>query len=87
MVYIQYASTCFVLKWCSNVFMHCFAVQANVAGALCDECKPGSFHLTAGNPDGCLQCFCMGVTKQCASSTWTRDQVSLLKSTDLEPDP
>ncbi|XP_036447334.1 basement membrane-specific heparan sulfate proteoglycan core protein [Colossoma macropomum] len=49
--------------------------KANVAGALCDECKPGSFHLTAGNPDGCLQCFCMGVTKQCASSTWTRDQV------------
>uniref|UniRef100_A0AAR2IJ36 Heparan sulfate proteoglycan 2 n=1 Tax=Pygocentrus nattereri TaxID=42514 RepID=A0AAR2IJ36_PYGNA len=50
-------------------------VPANVAGGLCDECKPGSFHLTAGNPDGCLQCFCMGVTKRCASSTWTRDQV------------
>ncbi|XP_072552989.1 basement membrane-specific heparan sulfate proteoglycan core protein [Salminus brasiliensis] len=49
--------------------------KANVAGNLCDECKPGSFHLTAGNPDGCLQCFCMGVTKQCASSTWARDQV------------
>ncbi|KAL7859348.1 hypothetical protein SRHO_G00144950 [Serrasalmus rhombeus] len=49
--------------------------KANVAGGLCDECKPGSFHLTAGNPDGCLQCFCMGVTKRCASSTWTRDQV------------
>ncbi|XP_060793466.1 basement membrane-specific heparan sulfate proteoglycan core protein isoform X8 [Neoarius graeffei] len=49
--------------------------KANVAGTLCDECKPGSFHLSAGNPEGCLQCFCMGVTKQCASSTWTRDQV------------
>ncbi|XP_026867788.2 LOW QUALITY PROTEIN: basement membrane-specific heparan sulfate proteoglycan core protein [Electrophorus electricus] len=49
--------------------------KANVGGALCDECKPGSFHLTAGNPDGCLSCFCMGVTQQCASSTWTRDQV------------
>ncbi|XP_078144123.1 basement membrane-specific heparan sulfate proteoglycan core protein [Centroberyx gerrardi] len=47
----------------------------NVAGAQCDECKLGSFHLSEANPDGCLQCFCMGVTKQCASSTWNRDQV------------
>ncbi|XDV46077.1 hypothetical protein PO909_014036, partial [Leuciscus waleckii] len=49
--------------------------KANVVGALCDECKIGTFHLAADNPEGCLQCFCMGVTKQCASSTWTRDQV------------
>uniref|UniRef100_A0AAV2LZ82 Basement membrane-specific heparan sulfate proteoglycan core protein n=1 Tax=Knipowitschia caucasica TaxID=637954 RepID=A0AAV2LZ82_KNICA len=47
----------------------------NVAGAQCDECKPGFFHLSEANPEGCLQCFCMGVTKQCASSTWNRDQV------------
>ncbi|KAK7128964.1 hypothetical protein R3I94_017251 [Phoxinus phoxinus] len=49
--------------------------KANVVGALCDECKIGTFNLAADNPEGCLQCFCMGVTKQCASSTWTRDQV------------
>ncbi|KAG5835509.1 hypothetical protein ANANG_G00244770 [Anguilla anguilla] len=49
--------------------------KPNVEGELCDECKAGSFHLTEDNPDGCLQCFCMGVTKQCASSTWNRDQV------------
>ncbi|XP_050953192.1 basement membrane-specific heparan sulfate proteoglycan core protein isoform X13 [Labeo rohita] len=49
--------------------------KANVVGALCDECKNGAFNLAADNPEGCLQCFCMGVTKQCASSTWTRDQV------------
>nr|XP_020441243.1 basement membrane-specific heparan sulfate proteoglycan core protein isoform X3 [Monopterus albus] len=47
----------------------------NVAGALCDECKPGFFHLSEANSEGCLRCFCMGVTKQCASSTWNRDQV------------
>ncbi|KAG7271027.1 hypothetical protein CRUP_015235 [Coryphaenoides rupestris] len=47
----------------------------NVAGAQCDQCKPGSFHLTEGNADGCIQCFCMGVTKQCGSSSWSRDQV------------
>uniref|UniRef100_A0A4W6FLZ6 Heparan sulfate proteoglycan 2 n=1 Tax=Lates calcarifer TaxID=8187 RepID=A0A4W6FLZ6_LATCA len=50
-------------------------LQNNVAGALCDECKPGFFHLSEANPEGCLRCFCMGVTKQCASSTWNRDQV------------
>ncbi|XP_051280131.1 basement membrane-specific heparan sulfate proteoglycan core protein isoform X11 [Dicentrarchus labrax] len=47
----------------------------NVVGTLCDECKPGFFHLSEANPEGCLRCFCMGVTKQCASSTWNRDQV------------
>uniref|UniRef100_A0A8D3EB01 Heparan sulfate proteoglycan 2 n=1 Tax=Scophthalmus maximus TaxID=52904 RepID=A0A8D3EB01_SCOMX len=47
----------------------------NVAGAVCDECKAGFFHLSQANPEGCLRCFCMGVTKQCASSTWNRDQV------------
>uniref|UniRef100_A0A674DER8 Heparan sulfate proteoglycan 2 n=1 Tax=Salmo trutta TaxID=8032 RepID=A0A674DER8_SALTR len=50
--------------------------SSNVAGSQCDECKSGAFHLTEENPEGCLQCFCMGVTKQCASSTWSRDQVS-----------
>ncbi|XP_041129698.1 basement membrane-specific heparan sulfate proteoglycan core protein-like isoform X5 [Polyodon spathula] len=49
--------------------------KPNVVGTLCDECKTGSFHLSQDNPDGCLQCFCMGVTKQCASSSWNREQV------------
>ncbi|KAA0707146.1 Basement membrane-specific heparan sulfate proteoglycan core protein [Triplophysa tibetana] len=49
--------------------------KANVVGTLCDECKSGAYHLSADNPDGCLQCFCMGVTKLCASSSWSRDQV------------
>ncbi|XP_030623830.1 basement membrane-specific heparan sulfate proteoglycan core protein [Chanos chanos] len=49
--------------------------KSNVVGALCDECKIGTFHLSTENPEGCLQCFCMGVTKQCASSTWNRDQI------------
>ncbi|XP_015241296.1 PREDICTED: basement membrane-specific heparan sulfate proteoglycan core protein isoform X8 [Cyprinodon variegatus] len=47
----------------------------NVAGDQCDECKAGFFHLSETNPDGCLRCFCMGVSSQCASSSWSRDQV------------
>uniref|UniRef100_A0A4W3GQQ4 Heparan sulfate proteoglycan 2 n=1 Tax=Callorhinchus milii TaxID=7868 RepID=A0A4W3GQQ4_CALMI len=50
--------------------------QLNVVGRLCNKCSPGSFHLDAANVAGCLTCFCMGVTQQCASSTWHRDQVS-----------
>ncbi|XP_042333788.1 LOW QUALITY PROTEIN: basement membrane-specific heparan sulfate proteoglycan core protein [Sceloporus undulatus] len=49
--------------------------KPNVMGRLCDECATGSFHLSHRNPDGCLRCFCMGVSRQCASSSWNRDQV------------
>lgn len=61
-------------RWITYVHVFVY-VQNNVAGTLCDECKPGFFHLSEANPEGCLRCFCMGVTKQCASSTWNRDQV------------
>uniref|UniRef100_A0A8D0XVN8 Basement membrane-specific heparan sulfate proteoglycan core protein n=1 Tax=Sus scrofa TaxID=9823 RepID=A0A8D0XVN8_PIG len=47
----------------------------NVVGRLCNECVAGSFHLSARNPDGCLKCFCMGVSRQCTSSSWSRAQV------------
>ncbi|XP_058409147.1 basement membrane-specific heparan sulfate proteoglycan core protein isoform X9 [Diceros bicornis minor] len=58
---------------------HCklpaLCLQNNVVGRLCNECVAGSFHLSAHNPDGCLKCFCMGVSRQCTSSTWSRAQV------------
>ncbi|XP_049631522.1 basement membrane-specific heparan sulfate proteoglycan core protein [Suncus etruscus] len=47
----------------------------NVVGRLCNECAAGSFHLSTHNPDGCLKCFCMGVSRQCTSSSWSRAQV------------
>ncbi|XP_043429966.1 basement membrane-specific heparan sulfate proteoglycan core protein isoform X13 [Prionailurus bengalensis] len=50
-------------------------LQNNVVGRLCNECVAGSFHLSARNPDGCLKCFCMGVSRQCTSSSWSRAQV------------
>ncbi|XP_044277194.1 LOW QUALITY PROTEIN: basement membrane-specific heparan sulfate proteoglycan core protein [Varanus komodoensis] len=49
--------------------------KPNVDGHLCDACASGSFHLSRENPDGCLRCFCMGVSRQCTSSSWSRDQV------------
>ncbi|XP_075802672.1 basement membrane-specific heparan sulfate proteoglycan core protein isoform X4 [Microtus pennsylvanicus] len=47
----------------------------NVVGRLCNECADGFFHLSKQNPDGCLKCFCMGVSRQCSSSSWSRAQV------------
>lgn len=48
----------------------------NVEGPSCSNCKSGTFHLSPENKDGCLSCFCMGVTQQCSSSTYYRDLVS-----------
>lgn len=50
-------------------------LQMNVEGPSCSSCKSGTFHLSQENKDGCLSCFCMGVTQQCSSSTYYRDLV------------
>ncbi|XP_053952208.1 basement membrane-specific heparan sulfate proteoglycan core protein isoform X5 [Anastrepha ludens] len=47
-----------------------------VVGPRCDTCAPESFHLNAFTYTGCIECFCSGLTKQCSSSSWYRDQVS-----------
>uniref|UniRef100_W5M522 Laminin, alpha 1 n=1 Tax=Lepisosteus oculatus TaxID=7918 RepID=W5M522_LEPOC len=37
----------------------------NVGGAGCDECKQGTFGLSADDPAGCSPCFCFGVSTEC----------------------
>ncbi|CEF60016.1 Laminin B type IV domain and EGF-like, laminin domain and Low-density lipoprotein (LDL) receptor class A repeat and Immunoglobulin subtype 2 domain and Immunoglobulin subtype domain and Immunoglobulin-like domain and Immunoglobulin I-set domain and Immunoglobulin-like fold domain and Laminin B, subgroup domain-containing protein [Strongyloides ratti] len=39
-----------------------------VTGPSCNQCKPGSYHLTEKSSHGCLKCFCFGITDQCTSS-------------------
>lgn len=53
-------------------------VQPNVVGKNCDQCQENTFFLDADNPYGCLRCFCMGVTKQCTSTSWNKAQVGRL---------
>uniref|UniRef100_A0A0A1XDP6 Basement membrane-specific heparan sulfate proteoglycan core protein n=1 Tax=Zeugodacus cucurbitae TaxID=28588 RepID=A0A0A1XDP6_ZEUCU len=47
-----------------------------VTGPRCDTCAPESFHLNSFTYTGCIECFCSGLTKQCSSSSWYRDQIS-----------
>ncbi|CAB3410943.1 unnamed protein product [Caenorhabditis bovis] len=46
--------------------------KPQVTGPNCDQCKPGAFHLSEKSPEGCLKCFCFGITNQCRSSGYYR---------------
>ncbi|KAK7100471.1 laminin subunit alpha-2-like isoform X2 [Littorina saxatilis] len=50
--------------------------KANVGGRDCGQCLPGYFNLDRNNPDGCMECFCFGVTTQCASAGWGLSEIS-----------
>ena len=73
----------------STGLCHC---KPSVTGARCDQCRANSFHLSEESPNGCIDCFCFGVTKACLSSNWLRDYIELkftddpnvVKLTDLE---
>uniref|UniRef100_A0A3P8WGE8 Laminin subunit alpha-1 n=1 Tax=Cynoglossus semilaevis TaxID=244447 RepID=A0A3P8WGE8_CYNSE len=44
----------------------------------CDECKSGWFGLSTANPNGCSQCFCSGLSRDCEEKGGLRrEQVSL----------
>nr|CAH7733355.1 unnamed protein product [Callosobruchus chinensis] len=45
-------------------------------GPSCNQCKANTFHLSGKNQFGCISCFCMGVSMQCASSNWYRDKIT-----------
>ncbi|XP_035776536.1 basement membrane-specific heparan sulfate proteoglycan core protein-like [Anopheles albimanus] len=49
-----------------------------VEGRNCDQCRPGSFGLSARHATGCLECFCSGVTKSCGSSNLYREELPVL---------
>ncbi|XP_050085737.1 basement membrane-specific heparan sulfate proteoglycan core protein isoform X14 [Anopheles aquasalis] len=46
--------------------------KPDVEGQYCDRCSAQHFYL---HDKGCIQCFCMGVSNQCSSTTLTRDSI------------
>lgn len=52
--------------------------KANVEGEFCDRCKPGYFALTRENLDGCLPCFCSGISNECTAAKLTLTMVNYL---------
>lgn len=50
--------------------------KANVVGARCDQCIANTFNLNYQSPAGCTECFCMGISKECTSSSLYRETVS-----------
>ncbi|XP_076230657.1 terribly reduced optic lobes isoform X13 [Nomia melanderi] len=49
--------------------------KRNVDGPECNRCRPSTFGLSADNPDGCIECYCSGVTDQCHESSLYAQQI------------
>ncbi|XP_042860326.1 basement membrane-specific heparan sulfate proteoglycan core protein-like isoform X47 [Penaeus japonicus] len=72
-----------------------YSIQANpdtglcqckelATGPKCDRCKPNAFFLNDKTNFGCIDCFCMGITKTCTSSNWYRQQESVSFTNDRQ---
>ena len=46
-----------------------------VRGLRCNTCQDRYFYLDQSNQQGCLACWCSGITNQCTSSSYYRDQL------------
>uniref|UniRef100_A0A3B4Z2A9 Basement membrane-specific heparan sulfate proteoglycan core protein n=1 Tax=Stegastes partitus TaxID=144197 RepID=A0A3B4Z2A9_9TELE len=58
--------------------------KAGVSGRRCEECVAGWFGLSAENPDGCSQCFCSGLSRDCEEQGGlTRVPITLARSPAL----
>ncbi|XP_026667400.1 basement membrane-specific heparan sulfate proteoglycan core protein-like [Ceratina calcarata] len=44
-------------------------------GLTCNQCKVNTFNLAMKNQFGCISCFCMGITRDCTSSNWYRNDI------------
>ncbi|XP_054273123.1 basement membrane-specific heparan sulfate proteoglycan core protein-like isoform X4 [Macrosteles quadrilineatus] len=51
--------------------------KTNVIGQSCSECRPGTFDLSESNLDGCIECYCSGVSNDCQSSNMLREAIPM----------
>uniref|UniRef100_A0A8C5PK68 Laminin subunit alpha-1 n=1 Tax=Leptobrachium leishanense TaxID=445787 RepID=A0A8C5PK68_9ANUR len=73
--------------WCDDEQKMCSCMEEtgkcackdNVVGSYCNECKAGTYGLSAKNPLGCSPCFCSGVSDLCAEMEgYVRIPISLV---------
>nr|QBP17600.1 heparan sulfate proteoglycan [Recilia dorsalis] len=51
--------------------------KTNVVGQSCSDCRPGTFDLSEANLDGCIECYCSGVSGDCQSSNLFREAIPM----------
>lgn len=51
--------------------------KKNVEGVYCNQCREGTFGLSAANPDGCAECFCSGTGASCSELAYFKQQIPL----------
>ncbi|XP_069115040.1 basement membrane-specific heparan sulfate proteoglycan core protein-like isoform X2 [Argopecten irradians] len=56
--------------------------KSYVQGLRCNSCKDNYFHLSDDNSQGCLSCWCSGITSQCSSSNYYRNEIRPQLSSD-----
>ncbi|XP_059170575.1 basement membrane-specific heparan sulfate proteoglycan core protein-like [Physella acuta] len=66
---------------CDPVTKQC-QCKSNVQGRRCDMCKRGYFHLNDDNQQGCTKCFCMGISNQCSSANYYREEIRPMLNED-----
>lgn len=54
----------------------CAGLQLYVEGQSCDKCSSGYFGLSQQNPEGCMKCYCSGISATCESSSIVTNTVS-----------
>ena len=57
-------------------------------GRTCDKCKRSFFNLQSEEPEGCVPCFCFGLTSDCKCANYYKDTVRMSPSlSDLQSSP
>lgn len=57
---------------CDQTSAQCLC-KDNVVGDQCNKCREGTFDLNEENSQGCISCFCFGVTDDCRSYSRHRE--------------
>lgn len=58
------------------IITHLLSPQKHVEGSKCDSCKRSFFNLQSDDPQGCVPCFCFGVSADCKCADYYKEIVS-----------